>query len=242
MTPEQILLTILIIFIGHMIKGFTGFGSALVASPLMAWFMPLRAIVPLMALIGVPSGAYMMAVTRRHIDWRETLLVSAAMIVTTWIGMQVLLTVENQILKQAFAVVTVLFTLPILWNRMPTRQRRSHPLATLLVGAAAGLAGILFAVPGPPLVLYFSYTMTDDVDRFRGTLSAIFLSSGLIQTVAFAGEGMLTPDLLGLAVALTPVVFVGLWAGDWLVRRAPAQRFRWVVAAVLIANAVLLWF
>jgi len=241
MSPGQIVLVAAIIFAGHFVKGFSGFGSAIVAAPLLALFMPLRAIVPLMALVSLPAGAYMVIATWRHIDWRETLLVSVGMIVTTWIGMQVLLTVENQVLKQAFAVATVLFVLPALWDRRPVRRRRAHPLATLLVGTVAGLTGVLFAVPGPPVVLYFTYTMTDDVNRFRGTLSAIFLSNALIQVVAFAGEGVLTADLLLLAGVLMPSLLAGLWVGSWLVQRVQVRRFRQAVAGILIANAVLLW-
>jgi len=242
MSLEQILLTITIIFAGHFVKGFSGFGSAIVAAPLLALFMPLRTVVPLMALVSLPAGVFMVATTWRHVAWRETLLVSVGMIVTTWAGLPVLLAVENQVLKQAFAVVMVLFVLPALWGRGPVRQRRAHPLVTLLVGVVAGLTGILFAVPGPPLVLYFTYTMSDDVDRFRGTLSAILLINAAIQAVAFAGEGVLTVELLVLSVALVPVLVAGLWLGGWLVRRVQVRRFRQAVAGILIANAVLLWF
>lgn len=73
LTPLQIVLSITIIFIAYTIKGLSGFGSGLIAIPLLAFIFPLTVIVPLLGLLSY-SGTIMQSVhLRKQVVWRDML-------------------------------------------------------------------------------------------------------------------------------------------------------------------------
>ena len=51
LTPLEITLSITIIFFAYGVKGLSGFGSGLVAIPLLAFMFPLTFIVPVLGLL-----------------------------------------------------------------------------------------------------------------------------------------------------------------------------------------------
>ena len=73
LTPLQIVLSITIIFIAYTIKVLSGFGSGLIAIPLLAFIFPLTFIVPVLGLLSY-SGTIMQSVhLRKQVVWRDML-------------------------------------------------------------------------------------------------------------------------------------------------------------------------
>ena len=69
----QILLAILVIFIAYIIKGLSGFGSGLVAVPLLAFILPLIVIVPILGLLSY-GGTVMQSISlRKQVVWPDLL-------------------------------------------------------------------------------------------------------------------------------------------------------------------------
>ena len=68
LTPLQITLSIIIIFVAYMVKGLSGFGSGLVAIPFLALLFPLKFIVPVLGLLSY-SGTIMQSLQLRK--WRR---------------------------------------------------------------------------------------------------------------------------------------------------------------------------
>lgn len=60
----EICTAILIIFLAHIIKGLSGFGSGLVAIPLLAFFLPITFIVPVPGLLSY-SGTVIQSLSLR---------------------------------------------------------------------------------------------------------------------------------------------------------------------------------
>lgn len=245
MSFEEIVLVTGIVFLAYFTKGFSGFGEAIVAAPLLALFLPLQTVVPLFAMLAILSNALMVWFTWRHIAWGEALLISAGTAVSTLLGVQVLLNLDDRLLKQIFAVAMVLLAIPSLWRPAGTTTRRRNLALEFAAGALSGLTGTLFAIGGPPVVLYLTHTM-DDKDRFRGTLSGTFLLSALWRGVVFFGHGLLTLQLAWIALALLPVLALALYLGGRLSGKVNMERFRQIVVGLLVLSAALLllktWF
>ncbi|MBL4712419.1 MAG: hypothetical protein JKX75_07990, partial [Gammaproteobacteria bacterium] len=69
----QIIFSITIIFIAYTVKGLSGFGSGLIAIPLLAFMFPLTFIVPVLGLLSY-SGTIMQSVQlRKQVVWRDML-------------------------------------------------------------------------------------------------------------------------------------------------------------------------
>lgn len=77
---EEFTLATGIVFLAYFVKGFSGFGSAIIAAPLLALFLSLQTAVSLLAILGLVANVLMAWVTWRHIDCRETALISEGLL------------------------------------------------------------------------------------------------------------------------------------------------------------------
>lgn len=88
----------------------------------------------------------------------------------------------------------------------------SSPAVLLLVGAAAGITGGLFAASGP-VMGWFGYRQPMQLALIRATLLAFFAVGCLSRTLMVGYGGGLTSEVMSLFVASIPATIVGAWLG-----------------------------
>ena len=84
--------------IAYIIFGITGFGSALIASPILALFIPVAKIVPLLAIVDMFAAITNVARHSRHADLAELKRLVPLMIIGSLIGATLLLRTRPDIL------------------------------------------------------------------------------------------------------------------------------------------------
>ena len=62
---------VLTVLTGYLVLGITGFGSALIVVPLLAWRWPLPEVVALALLMDAPASALLGGLNLRQVDGRE---------------------------------------------------------------------------------------------------------------------------------------------------------------------------
>src|SRR5690606_28365767 len=60
-----------VVFLGGVLRGFTGFGFALAVVPTLSLILPPVEIVPAIAAIGIPAGLFLVGRIARTADWRS---------------------------------------------------------------------------------------------------------------------------------------------------------------------------
>ncbi|HQQ70689.1 MAG TPA: sulfite exporter TauE/SafE family protein, partial [Alicycliphilus sp.] len=60
-----------VVLLGYTVLGITGFGSALVIVPLLAWRWPLAEVVPLVLLLDLPASLLLGGLNLRHVNLAE---------------------------------------------------------------------------------------------------------------------------------------------------------------------------
>lgn len=72
---------------GYLVLGLTGFGSALVIVPLLAWHWPLPEVVVLTLLLDLPASLMHSGLNWRQVQWAELRRLLPGMVVGTAIGL-----------------------------------------------------------------------------------------------------------------------------------------------------------
>ena len=129
LTINELVLCIVIIFVAYVIKGLSGFGSGLVAIPLLAFFLPLPFIVPVLALVSYTGTVYQSFTYRSDVVWRDL-----------W----PLLPFSLGIFIFCYAVYSLL----------PHVFKSGSRWWAVAAWSSAGLIGALFGTFGPFYVLY----------------------------------------------------------------------------------------
>ena len=110
MAPTEtgvILLAGLIIFSGHLVKGVSGFGSALFAVPLLMLILDVKFITPVFLIFDFLSGAILVAFNWRSIHRRLLLLLLCGLLAGTAIGTWALLSFGHDALKRVLGLLVI---------------------------------------------------------------------------------------------------------------------------------------
>ncbi|MBM3397871.1 MAG: sulfite exporter TauE/SafE family protein, partial [Betaproteobacteria bacterium] len=83
----EIWIPVFVVLLGYVVLGLTGFGSALVVVPLLAWQWPLPEVVALTLLLDVPASAFHSGLNWRWVKWAELRRLLPGMVLGTLVGL-----------------------------------------------------------------------------------------------------------------------------------------------------------
>jgi uncharacterized membrane protein YfcA len=217
-------------------RGFSGFGAALIFIPLVgAVAGPKIASALLLVVDGVLSAGMIPAAWRRA-SRREVGLMAVGALAGVPVGTLILAWADAITVRWAVDGL-VLVLLGLLVSGWRYRGQPKPPL-TVGVGAAAGLCSGMAQAGGPPIVAYWLGGAIPAAD-VRANIIAYFSISTLLTTVTYLIGGLLTIEVLLLAVATAPAYALGLFLGSRLFGLASEANFR-RICYVLIAGAAIL--
>jgi uncharacterized membrane protein YfcA len=213
-------------------QSLTGFGFALVMTPLMALAWDTKQAVALSLLLSPVSVAIMLPEVHGHIPFGRVAVLFVGFLVGMPVGAFLLYELDADVLRAAIAAVVIIAAGALYFGPSLSGTNDGF-LARLLAGIGVGSIGSSTSMGGPPLVLYL-VPREHDVNSFRATTLALFLPTSLISFAAAAVVGVVTSDVLLLAALCIPAVLFGLWIGRAARGRLDPQRFRALVLAVLV--------
>jgi uncharacterized membrane protein YfcA len=235
MTIEILAAGIAIAFLAAACYAVTGFGFALVMTPLLAVSWDVKSAVVTSVLLSTLALLPLLVEARAHVPLSRAFVLVLGSFAGIPLGVAILQGLDSDAL-QALVAVTVIVAALLLYFRPSAAGGADSGSRQLVTGFASGVVGGSTSMGGPPIVLYL-IGREPDVAAFRATLLAFFLPGDVLQIALLAGVGRITGDVLLLVGAALPAVVAGLVAGAWLRGRVPAERFRPLVLAVLILTS-----
>ncbi len=233
---DTIALLALIVLMAYTVFGLTGFGSSITAMPLLVQVIPLKMAVPLMLMFDLCSGLLMGMRNRRVIDRKELLRLIPYMLVGMAIGVFALVKVPERWLLLILGTFILAYSA---WSLLLKREPR--PLAagwSAPLGMAGGMFTALFGTGGPIYTIYLTRRL-DDKAVLRATISALIFTTSISRLAFFSSVGLLQQrSLFTLAAMLLPCSLLGLYLGNRLHSRLPAQRVVQAIWVILIAGGV----
>lgn len=207
----EIFVPALAIILGaYFIRGITGFGSGLIAVPLLALFLPLQTVVPTVLVLDFSAALVMSRNARTHVQWSEIKPLLPTTLLGIIIGVTLLVSLPREPLLTALALFVILFGLRYLLNIHG--DRRISRGWSVPAGLSGGLIGALFGTGGPPYVIYLTHRIKDK-SQLRATLSGLFLLDGSFRVLTFLVTGLLGLHLVPLLIASAPVMALALYLG-----------------------------
>jgi uncharacterized protein len=217
------------------VRGFSGFGSALILSPsLSALYGPAVAVPVALLLELVLSGPFVPP-AMRLVDRRRTavLCVSAAVMVP--FGAYLLSVVDGETLR--WAISALVFAAVAILGFGWRYHGRPHTAATAATGALSGLFGGATGLTGPP-VIFYELAGSAPMQRMRASFIVFFAWVDVIALVSFAITGTLAARPLLIAAALLAPYLAAAAVGARLFGRASEAFYRRLAVAILAGVAV----
>lgn len=225
-----------VVVIGGIMRGFAGFGSAMLFAPIFSVLMSPAHMVPLVVSLELPMGLLLAWESRRRAEWRFVIGMALAALVGMPIGIWLLVSVDSRALTIGISIAILFFVL-VLMSGWRYRGPRPWPL-TAGIGAASGVMMATSSVGGPPVLLYM-LAAEHPAATIRANIVTYF---GLTIFVLIAMVYVASPTALGAlidAAILAPAMLVGVWIGMRLAGRASDRIYRGISYAFITCAAVI---
>lgn len=231
--PTLLLATLL----GGLVRGFTGFGFAMIFMPIASSVVPPPLALPLIFLIDCPFALVLGARATRHADVRSvlTLLVAAACFLP--VGLWLLTTLDAQVMRWIISGL-ILGALAMLASGWRYHGKPGMHL-TLGVGSFSGLFNGMASLGGMPLALFWLSSQTRKPVEIRADMQSYFGFSTVVSMSILALKGLLSLKALLIACLLMPLYGCGLIIGTRGFHVASETTFRRIAYAVIFLAAVL---
>jgi len=212
---------------GAVVQGSAGFGSALVAAPLLVLIDPRLVPGPIL-LAALVLDFLVLKRDRASLDIGGVKWIVLGMAPGSLLGAWVVARLNKEALEVAVGLAVYL---AVGLSLLGLRVRASQPNLTG-AGFLSGLLGTATSLAGPPLALVYQHATGS---RLRATLAGVFIAGAILSLVSLALVGRLGRGELGLGLVMVPGVLVGFAVSS---RVAPRLDRGFTRPAVLIISAI----
>ena len=222
---------------GAFVVGSTfGVGGAMLLTATLLLFMPAPEAVAVIVPAMVINSALTFWVHREHLDRKGAWRLAITVLPTAIVAALFTDLIDHELL-QALIGLAILSALAVqygLGQKIRVRRKGLYAWGTI-VGSLGGLCG----TAGPPLALSLrSYGLNGRA--FVATAALVKALLHLPRVPAYARSGLLSGDLVPLAVSLAAVSIAGVWAGKQLLERLDPARFRGALNVLLVSLGAVL--
>ncbi len=226
-----------IFFVAGFVQGLTGFGSALVAIPLLSLILDIKAAVPLCILNGLIITMYLALHLRRHLDRTKILPLVVGSIPGVVVGATLLQRVDSDIIRFCIGVLLISYSLYNLFvlPRSPGLSRGWGYGAGFLTGAI----GAAFSAGGPPAIIYTTLAGWNK-EEIRATLSGFFVANGIVTAIVHALTGVSTSATVRIFLVTAPFVLLGTVTGSRVTGKINQQTYLRIIYTFLVVMGIMM--
>lgn len=260
------LLFYLVIIFSNIIQGITGFAGTILAMPFSMKLMGYAIAVPVLNVLGLLSGVYIFAGNKEAVDWKELKRIVCFMAVGMVCGFYIRFRLQGQnallfvllgLLVVALAVEGIgQMILERRKERLPENLteretdsrhlkgaffRRTKTVREILLLAAAGVVHGMFVCGGPLLIGYLTKRVTDK-QKFRATISTVWIFMNGLLLAESVAEGMWNGKLVRILLMSVPFLIGGMYIGGILYKKMSPNFFKGLTYVLLLISGISLFF
>ncbi|MEO1289315.1 MAG: sulfite exporter TauE/SafE family protein [Chloroflexota bacterium] len=223
-------LVIPIIFVAMFIQSLAGFGSALIAMPLLLLILPPDVARPLFVLVGQTAGLMFMFEYRKEWQFTDIRWLLLGSLIAVPIGTWVANTMTEDMFMLVLGIILIGYASYALSGvRLPELKG----LWGSFFGFCSGVLHSAYNVGGPPLVMYNS-TQDWEARRFKGNTQAIFFVMGFFVIYEHIRAGNMSLTVFQNYLLMTPTMLIALLLGFRLEKYIKQTIFRKMVLVLLM--------
>jgi hypothetical protein len=218
-----------------LVRGFAGFGAAMLFMPVATYLYDPRLVVVAFFLIDWLVTLPLAVNAFKKWELRTVLPAVAGAWAGAWFGAYLLATTDALVLRWAICGIIIALVLLLLsgW------RYHGAPKAPIsfFVGGGAGILGGVSQVSAPPVVAYWA-SGPANAPTIRANLITFFFFSSIGSFAAFLAHGVFTAQTIALAIWLAPAYGLGLYVGARFFHGSNDKIFRRVALVIIIVAAI----
>jgi uncharacterized membrane protein YfcA len=232
LSPWLLLVAPAIVVVGYTVFGLSGFGSTVISVPVLAHFLPISYLVPLMALLDLSSAIFVGTTGREHVSMPEVKRIIPTMFVGFLVGATLLVGVPDVYLRTALGLFAMGVGVYGIFN--PSIHHRISAWWSVPAGVIGGAVATVFGAGGPVYATYLSGRLSDKT-QIRSTMSALISISAFTRAIVYVVTGLILNSAIFTGfVVLAPFVWAGLKLGHRIHLNLSQEQMRRAIGCVLV--------
>ena len=223
----------LIVVFAYGVFAIAGFGSTLIAVPLLAHIFPIKIVIPMVIALDCVGSLRMGFRLRANVQKEEFLPLLPFMIAGMVGGVFLLVGLSPDLLLGCLGVLIMLFGASYAAKRVVVKLPRWSAAPIGFAGGASSAFGI-----GGPLYVFFLTARGATPDQIRATMPVVFIFTSIARIALFTAAGLFTPEVLIGATLLLPVMMLGLYLGNRLQLNLPHEQIIRVLGVLLVMSGL----
>ncbi|MDH3287663.1 MAG: sulfite exporter TauE/SafE family protein [Betaproteobacteria bacterium] len=219
----------------YVIFGISGFGSTLIAIPLLAHVFPLKFAVPVVVLLDATASYSQGFRLREGVNKRDVLPMLPFLVAGMLIGVSILVSVPGEFLLPTLGAFITAYGIYYAVKRESAFRFGRWMAAPF--GLLGGTTSSVFGVGGPFYVMYL-VGRGSTPEQIRATMPVVFMVTTVGRILLFSLAGLMTKDVLVTAALLLPVMAIGLWCGNRLHLNISRDHAARVIGTLLTLSGV----
>lgn len=231
----SLIVTLTSIFAAGIIRGYSGFGFAMVAVTSISLVLPPVRVVPLVLILEVLASIRLLPQVWRDIDWFSLRWLLAGALFATPFGVYLLANIPVVPMRISISLLVLIAAILLLygwaWRRLPGRS------LILTTGVACGILNGAAAIGGPPVILFYLSSPAGVVVS-RASIIAYFLGIDAMSLAMASIQGLVTFNTLLLTIACMLPLYLSIAIGSRMFIKIDKDSFRQHVLILLIILSV----
>ena len=208
---ERFIVIAIAVAVGGFLRGFVGFGAALVSVPVISLVFGPQLALPIVVIMGLPSVVQLLPDAVRHSEPPIVVPISVAIFLGVPLGTWVLVSVDPDLMKIVISSLVLLMVGSLALGWKLDQEVRASVL--LLSGFAGGLVQGAAGIGGPPVVAV-ALSRAGSPERQRGNVLAVMTVIACCSMLSLYHFGLVTVQALFVGVILFPIYSLFSWIGS----------------------------
>jgi len=224
------------IALGGFLRGFLGFGAALLMVPILSNILTPAVGLVIMYLVEVPTVLYLMPPALKTGKVKVVLPMILALLFTIPIGFYFVVSLDPEIIRIVISVMVILMVALLASGWKP---KGVINIWTMIMGGGfSGLVNGAAGVGGPPFVTVLM-ARNDDAEVTRSNIIITMGCMSLLTTLTQFVYGMMTVNLLIVSAFAFPIYIGFTWLGAKYFNHSGSGYFRKAALLMLILIALI---
>jgi uncharacterized membrane protein YfcA len=224
-----LLICVIVLFAGFT-QGLSDFGSVLLSLPLLAIFIDIKTVIPLVALIGLSVTIMLLVQMWKHLDWKKIYPLFLESFPGIPFGVFFLKILDKDMIQWILGAILTVYSIYSLFFRSQSKGIREG--WSYLFGFFAGCLGGALSAAGPPVIIYTSLQDWSK-NKIKVTLQGFFAVSGGVVVFFQAVNGLTTLTVILYFLFSTPLLILGTYMGYFFYGKINEKGYKRVVLILL---------
>ena len=236
MLSTALLVALLAALLAGFVTGLTGFGLALISTPILLFVYEPRTVVVLTAIFSIFINAAVVWDSWYEARRRLSLALLIPALFGVVVGAELLGVIDPDYVRLGVGLIVIFSAMLLVREvRLPGADTR---WGTVVAGSASGALTTSTGLAGPPIVLLLASRGLPK-HEFRGTSALYFLPISIAGLAILAFRGLVEASEVPLGLLLVPAAIVGKAFGTALLKHVSEKAFRAVTLGLVILTGTL---